>query len=78
MGFARKIQKVYLSRHNFAIDAANVDASVKASFVVCINNITSKSFISANSTVVWALNHIESMNIRLNQIKSIDFYDLWA
>lgn len=54
-GFCLKDSKMYLSRHNFAIDTANVDACIKASLVVCINNITSKSLVSTNSAVVWPL-----------------------
>lgn len=45
----------YLSRHDFAVDAADVDAGVEAGFVVGVNHVAPKGLIGTGSTVVWSL-----------------------
>jgi len=45
----------YLSRHDFAVDAADVDAGVEAGFVVGVNHVAPKCLIGTGSAVVWSL-----------------------
>lgn len=47
--------KLPLAGHHLAVNPTDVDSGVKASLVVCIDDITSKSLIGTNTTVVWAL-----------------------
>lgn len=56
--------KVYLARHNFTVDTTDVDTGIKTSLVVCINNITSKSLVRTNTTVVRSLNCIHTVNTK--------------
>lgn len=56
--------KVYLARHNFTVDTTDVDTGIKTSLVVCINNITSKSLVRTNTTVVRPLNCIHTVNTK--------------
>lgn len=46
---------INLARHNFTIDATDVDASIKTCFVVRIYNVTPKGLISSSPTIVWPL-----------------------
>jgi len=40
---------------NLSVDTRNLDASVQASLVVSLNNVTAVDFASTNTTVVWPL-----------------------
>lgn len=52
-----KIKGVHLARHDFPIDTTNVDAGIKTSFIVSINDVTTKRLVGANRTVVWTLEY---------------------
>lgn len=45
----------YLARHDFAVDAADVDAGVEAGFVVGVDHVAPKCLIGTGSAVVWSL-----------------------
>lgn len=58
-----------LAGHHFSIYSTNVDASVDTCFVVSINNVPSKGFVRANTTVVRSLISIGLVTKdRLNQM----------
>jgi hypothetical protein len=59
---------LYLARHNFSIDATDLNASIQASLIMSIHNITPPSFVSSSPTVVGSLfpdvyAHIRRVNI---------------
>lgn len=60
MGIVHFCTEIYLSRHNFTVNAADINTSIKASFVVRVNNFAPKSLLSTNTTVVWSLNYIKT------------------
>lgn len=49
---------LYLSRHHFPIDAADVNPSVKTCLIMWVNYIASESIGSSSSTVVRSLNSV--------------------
>lgn len=61
--YRRSYLELPLARHNLAIDTTNVNASIKTSLVMSVDNITSKSLVSTNTTIVWSLN---LKNVELN------------
>jgi hypothetical protein len=46
---------LYLTRHDFSIDATDLNASIEASLVMSVYNITPPSFVSSSSTIVGSL-----------------------
>lgn len=50
-----------LGRHNLCVGARNVDTSVQAGLVVCLNNVALNDLASTNTAVVWALGGRETM-----------------
>lgn len=49
-------KRYYLAWHDFSIDAANIDASIKTGLVVGINYVTAERFICTSRAIVWTLN----------------------
>lgn len=45
----------YLARHDFAVDAADVDAGVDAGFVVGVDDVAPEGLIGTGSAVVRSL-----------------------
>lgn len=58
MHFGREF---YLTGHHFRIYATDVDSGIQTSLVMCIYNVTTKSFICSNPTVIWALDAIKTI-----------------
>jgi hypothetical protein len=46
---------LYLAGHDFAVDAADVDAGVDAGLVVGVDDVAPKGLIGTGSAVVWSL-----------------------
>lgn len=46
---------LYLAGHDFAVDAADVDAGVEAGLVVGVNDVATKGLVGTGSAVVWSL-----------------------
>lgn len=46
---------LYLSGHDFAIDATDVDASIEASLVVSIHDVPTERLVGTSTAVVWSL-----------------------
>ena len=44
-----------LTRKYFSISSRNFNSSIKTTFIVCISNCSSKSYISSNRTIVRTL-----------------------
>lgn len=47
--------KLPLSRHDFTIGTTNTQTGVKTSFIVSIDNVTTKGFVCTNCTIVRTL-----------------------
>jgi hypothetical protein len=45
----------YLPRHDFPVDAADVDSGVKAGLVVAVNDVAPKRLVGTGAAVVWSL-----------------------
>jgi len=61
----------YLSRHDFAVDAADVDAGVEAGFVVGVNHVAPKCLIGTGSAVVWSLEKKEKCTQQLRHLQGL-------
>lgn len=77
----RKGVKVNLARHNFAVSPTDIDSGVKTSFVMRINDVSSKGFVCSNSTVVrslFSLTKICSFFIKRNLVLRSIWILVWS
>lgn len=65
-------REVYLARHHLPINATHVNSSIEACLVMSIYDITAKSLVCSNSTIIWALDAIKTKLVLLGILTYAD------